>query len=205
MNYIYDIYANLNQKYYDIYEWNKKDKIIHIKKIPVFRIKTHDLKILIKDENIVDNELIKLIKNQTEIFNISKNTTFCAFTDTKDEIIVQINKKGKIIQKSSIHFTDNFNNFSSIKRLNLTVLNYSTISKLPINFLSRIDEEKKTILLKRIDELDNKKLLYLYFECFNSKLDDNSLIKQKLKKEIISNNERVYSTIDNFLKLIYAY
>ena len=33
MNYIYDIYLNLNKNLYDFYEWNKSDNIIHIKKI----------------------------------------------------------------------------------------------------------------------------------------------------------------------------
>ncbi len=32
MEYVYDIVLNFRDKYYDFYEWNKKDKIINIKK-----------------------------------------------------------------------------------------------------------------------------------------------------------------------------
>lgn len=31
MNYIYDIYLNFNEVAYDFFEWNKNDKITHIK------------------------------------------------------------------------------------------------------------------------------------------------------------------------------
>ena len=38
MEYIYDIVLNFNDCYYEFYEWNSKDKIINVKKIPVYRI-----------------------------------------------------------------------------------------------------------------------------------------------------------------------
>ena len=128
----------------------------------------------------------------------------CAFTDVRDLIVVQINKNRKIIQKSSIHFTDKFNNFSTIKKLNLHDFKYSVINKTPINFLGRKEEEKKKFLLKKVEELNAQKISYLYFECFNSKLDKISLIRKKLKDEIINNNEKVCLTIESFLKLICA-
>ena len=61
MNYIYDVYLNLNEILYDFFDWNKNDKIIHIKKIPVFKI----------EEEI----LIKLITNTVKVNNefLSKN------------------------------------------------------------------------------------------------------------------------------------
>ena len=34
MNFIYDIVLNFNKDYYDFFEWNKKDSVINIKKIP---------------------------------------------------------------------------------------------------------------------------------------------------------------------------
>ena len=38
MNYIYDVITNFNDTYYDFYEWNKKDKLTHFKKIPIINI-----------------------------------------------------------------------------------------------------------------------------------------------------------------------
>ena len=47
MNYIYDIYLNFNKTYYDFYEWNNNDKVMHIKKIPLFKVSTSNLKKMI--------------------------------------------------------------------------------------------------------------------------------------------------------------
>ena len=38
MNYIYDIVLNFNKEYYSFYEWNRKDNIINVKKIPLFLV-----------------------------------------------------------------------------------------------------------------------------------------------------------------------
>lgn len=43
MNYMYDVLLNFNDFPYDIFEWNKDDKINHIRKIPLFKLKTTDL------------------------------------------------------------------------------------------------------------------------------------------------------------------
>ena len=46
MNFIYDIVLNFNKDYYDFFEWNKKDNIISIKKIPLFFVKNDIFKIM---------------------------------------------------------------------------------------------------------------------------------------------------------------
>ena len=38
MTYIYDILLNFNEEYYEFYDWNKEDTIVHIKKIPIYKI-----------------------------------------------------------------------------------------------------------------------------------------------------------------------
>lgn len=205
MNYIYNIYINLNQNYYDVYEWLKKDKIIYIKKIPIFRIQTKDLKKLIKDKIQIDNNLVNDIKNHCETTNKRSELIICCFTDTKDEIVVQIDDKGNIIKKSSIHFTDKFNNFLALEQLNLINFNYKIVSQLPINLTNRNEEERKQFLIKQINKLDDNKLIYLYFECFNQKVDKKMEIRTQLKKEIIHGNENINSIIENFFKLIYVH
>ena len=42
MNYIYDILLNFQKEFYDFYEWNPDDEIIHIRKIPLFYINNND-------------------------------------------------------------------------------------------------------------------------------------------------------------------
>ena len=36
MNYIYDIVLNFNKEYYNFFEWNKRDNIVNVKKIPLY-------------------------------------------------------------------------------------------------------------------------------------------------------------------------
>ena len=204
MNYIYDIYANINKKYYDIYDWQKKDKIIHIKKIPIFKIKSSDLQKFIKDEIKLDETFVKIIKNKTEFFNNNLNSNFCAFTDMRDEIITKISNNGNIIGKSSIHFTDKYNATNAFKKINLSNIDYKITKVIPLDSENRYEKIRRNFLMKNIDILSKEKLTYLYFECFEQKVDNEKIIKNHLKKEIVKQNEKVCTTISNFLKLICA-
>ncbi len=204
MNYIYDIYANINKKYYDIYDWQKKDKIIHIKKIPIFKIKSSDLQKFIKDEIKLDETFVKSIKNKTEFFNNNLNSNFCAFTDMRDEIITKISNNGNIIGKSSIHFTDKYNATNAFKKINLSNIDYKITKVIPLDSENRYEKIRRNFLMKNIDILSKEKLTYLYFECFEQKVDNEKIIKNHLKKEIVKQNEKVCTTISNFLKLICA-
>ena len=204
MNYIYDIYANINKKYYDIYDWQKKDKIIHIKKIPIFKIKSSDLQKFIKDEIKLDETFVKSIKNKTEFFNNNLNSNFCAFTDMHDEIITKISNNGNIIGKSSIHFTDKYNATNAFKKINLSNIDYKITKVIPLDSENRYEKIRRNFLMKNIDILSKEKLTYLYFECFEQKVDNEKIIKNHLKKEIVKQNEKVCTTISNFLKLICA-
>lgn len=204
MNYIYDIYANLNDKYYDIYEWLKKDTIMHIKKIPVFKITNNDLINIIKNDIKLNIEFFNLVKNKTEFFNLKKKLNLCIFTDSKDNILVQISDDGNIIQKSDIHFTDKIASFDTLKKINLFSLDYHIRKKIPLQLYDRNEQERKNYLLKKINLLDQNKLAYLYFECFNQKQTNEELIKKRIRNEILQNNEKICSTINIFLKLICA-
>ena len=44
MNYIYDVYLNLNDTLYDFFDWNKNDKLMHIKKIPIIMVSNDVIK-----------------------------------------------------------------------------------------------------------------------------------------------------------------
>ena len=44
MNYIYDIYLNFNKELYDFFDWNKSDKLTHIKMIPIFKVNEETIK-----------------------------------------------------------------------------------------------------------------------------------------------------------------
>ena len=61
MNYIYDIVLNFNKEYYSFYEWNRKDNIINVKKIPLFLVDNECFNIMKYDNVCVSKDFIKLI------------------------------------------------------------------------------------------------------------------------------------------------
>ena len=65
MNYIYDILINLQKNLYDFYEWNLSDDIMHVRKIPLIKIKTCDLL-------SIKNNVIKLDVETLKMINIIK-------------------------------------------------------------------------------------------------------------------------------------
>lgn len=72
MNYIYDILLNFNKELYDFYEWNKNDNIIHLKKIPMFKIDSRKLKDIIENNVIFNEEFLEKVKNKTEEYSNRK-------------------------------------------------------------------------------------------------------------------------------------
>ena len=70
MEYIYDIVLNFKDRYYEFYEWKKKDKIINIKKIPIYKIKNKDY-LNIKNNEVLINK--KTLPKQNKMFLLASN------------------------------------------------------------------------------------------------------------------------------------
>ena len=68
MTYIYDILLNFNEEYYDFFDWNKNDKILHIKKIPIYKISDKELIEILNNKIIFDKSFLEYICDKTEVF-----------------------------------------------------------------------------------------------------------------------------------------
>ena len=85
MVYIYDILLNFNNDFYEFYEWEKNDPILHIKRMPIFKVETEFLEDLLTKKIVIDDSLVMSILNKTEVFDNKKIKTLkyaCLFTDT---------------------------------------------------------------------------------------------------------------------------
>ena len=105
MNYIYDILLNFNRQLYDFFEWNLSDNIIHVRKIPLFRIDSKTL-LTIRDNKVkVDSSFLEKIKNKTEIFT-NKDVDVIEYasllTDGSSVIALKLNHDGKSFGKSTL-------------------------------------------------------------------------------------------------------
>ena len=209
MNYIYDIFINFNKKYYDFFEWNLNDGVYHIRKIPIFRIKTDDFIKLFPNRIVVDNEFLNNIKDKTDVFNgIVNNTKYCClFTDTNDVIAVSFDENGNSILKSDLLIEEALD----VLELSLHMKENNVMFNILSNdvdkvFLTRNNKKNSQKILKKIDSISKneiEKMKYLYYECFNEKEKDYKKMVLKIKKSI--NDEEILKKLNNFFKLISNY
>ncbi len=204
MNYIYDILANFNDSFYDFYDWNENDHIIHIKKLPVIKVKT-DFLINVKYNDVnVDNRLIEKIYRRCDFFNESKNnySYVCSLCDGREAIIVSFDSNGNVLGKSDL-LIDEGNEVIDICD-SMDVSDYSISVKDVVfydNFKTRRECKINSFILKELDNMSYDKLKYLYFDCFNEQEDDIKKILIRIFDEIKNNFDMVYLKIYDFLKL----
>lgn len=205
MNYTYDILANFNENYYEFYDWNNKDELTHIKKLPIIKVERNFLNDIKNNDVIVEKELLEKIFRKTEFFKTNKKNIsnyICALCDGTKAIIIKLDQTGKIKGRSSL-LIDEENEIIDISDT-MTTSNY----KLKINknkkqeyFKTRKEKEINRYIEKELKIIDNNKLKYLYFDCFNKKEEDINIIKKEIKNEIKNNFENIYKEVYEFLKL----
>ena len=208
MNYIYDILVNFNSELYDFYEWNTSDNVIHIRKIPLFRISTNKLE-QIKNYNIkLNSELLKKIENKTERFtthDVEKISFSALFSDLNEIYALKFDKKGNSIGISKLLIDEAEDVLEVACRCSESNINLELLKeKSSYNFKTRMQKEMFNYLNKSLNQLektnDYEKLSYLYFECFNEKEDSIDEIISKLKQNM--DNEKTLKTMYDFFKLI---
>lgn len=209
MNYIYDIILNFNSNLYDFYDWNKKDKIIHIRKIPAFKISDIDFINIKKNTIKIENDFIKKINNKTEEFkktNITKLKFTALFSNGKDIIAVKWNKNGINKKKSSICIDEQEELIEIINKQKEIKLKYKILKKEKTsNFKTRYETESQTVLMKELLNIyrqkDYKKMSYIHLECFGKKEKNIHTAFENLKKEIAKQNDNSYKIL-SFFKII---
>lgn len=209
MNYIYDIIINLNKKYYDFFEWNQNDSLCHIRKIPIIRINNNDFMNLLTNKIIIDNKVLNIIKDKTDVFdNINNDIKYCClFTDTNEVIAISFDDNGNSILKSDLLIEEALDVLEISLHIRENHIKYNILSNEFDNcFLTRNTQKTRYKILKKIDNIsknETEKMKYLYYECFNEEEKDYKKMVNKIKKNIT--NEDVLKKLNNFFKLISNY
>ncbi len=202
MTFVYDIYVNFQPVYYDFYEWSKKDKITHIKKIPIFTIKEDTFKKVLAHENIIDETSLELIKEKADIFKKKKKVSAVLLTNNKDIVAILLNNKGKIIKKSSLLLEEENAILRNIHKIDFLPLSLTETCKNKIILSTRNEQEIEQYLLTNFSHMEGQEISYLYFECFGKVKEDKKMMEKELISEIINGNEKISSISYDFLKLI---
>ncbi len=209
MNYIYDIFLNYNRNLYDIFEWNKDDKILHIRKIPVFLLSTNDLYNLINNRVVISKDLLTKLYKKTEVF-VSRGIQYLDYafiaTDRNDVVAFKLNKNGFITGYSRLLLEGEVEVIDYSRTLSLQVIDYKILGKNSFEtFKTRNEIHIKKFICEELNKmLENKefhKVKFLYLEFFNKEINDNSLIKD-IYQELDNNWENVYIKLYEFLKMM---
>lgn len=208
MIYIYDILLNWNKnKLYDFYEWEKTDKLEHIKKIPLIRVNKGVIPNFYYNNIIIKGEVLDNIYNATESYSLKKvNKVPYAFviTDGSTALALKCDKSGKVIEKSKFIIDEEEEILCFTSRLKVYDIQYEIKEKTDnVSFLTRKEVKIKDFLLKEINDCykqkDSDKLKYLYTECFGNVKDNiydmyNELVSS-LNKEITKSHQNLYGLL----------
>lgn len=167
MDYIYDIVLNFHNDYYEFYEWNSSDKLINVKKIPIYKIETKDY-LNIKNNNVIIN------RN-----SLSKNNKMFLLTNGIEVMGIIVDNIGKVIKKSSLIFEE-ADEILEDKDMIIKINIKYKINKYKTNELvSRVVKEKKDYVYMNLNNFnkdqDEYLLKYLYYDIYNK--DENSIDK----------------------------
>lgn len=207
MIYLYDILANFNETLYDFYDWKTEDTILHLRKVPLFKIDTSAFIDISFNETIVDKNFLEKIYNKTQVFTARNVETinYCAvFTNDINAVIIMFKQGGKVIKKSKMLVNEEMEVLSISAKIEKTNLEYKVEKKNKFSNMTRSEKIEVNNLIEIINELkDNEEIInYIYFEWFNHLPDKNAharLIKD-IKKSYSSKSKELLSLL-NIIKV----
>ena len=199
-NYIYDIYLNLNKKLYDFFDWNKSDKLVHIKKIPIIKIKKENMKKLIENKINISNDFLNSLFRKTEYWNKKHNIDYCAiFVDKENAIAIEFNKYGDSIKKSYLSINDELDILEIANKMNEKNIKFKFIRKENFILKTRNQIKLENFINTELKNTNDNKLKYIYLECFGEKENDKKYILNRINK--IPKDSKTYKTLYDILKL----
>ena len=206
MNFIYDIVLNFNKEYYNFFEWNKKDNIINIKKIPLFMVSNNVFNNMKCDIVKVSSDFINMIKDKTYIYSKKESVISCLISNGKEVIGVMFDTEGNVIKRSSLLLDEEEEVLDEVYDENVFDINIVSVKKRKINNVNRVQKDKSNYLLRYIKKENNTlNLKYLYYDYFEEEEEDIVKIKDRLNYEITNNYNKklskLYDTVQIFNKI----
>ena len=204
MHYIYDILANFHSSFFDFFDWNYDDDIVHIKKLPILRVGVDFFNCLKYSDVVVSCELLDKIYRKTDFFKLCKDRYcyVCCFSDGREAMIVRFGKDGSILGRSSMLLDEECEAVSLSDGLD--VVDYDFVSVERCDFLGFKTRREAFDFCRFSDELrsmDDSKLFYLYFECFNEYEDNRDVVLSRIMNVLDKNFVLIGEKVGNFLKL----
>ena len=191
MNYVYDILVNFNENLYDFYDWNLNDPVTHIRRIPIYKVTSKQFYEIKNYQVEFDSKFLETIKNRTEFFsgrNIKIMKYAFLLTDGLDIMGIFI---GDSIKYTSLQMDEELDILEDF-RFKESHLDYQiTSTKNAMILKTRYQIEQINKMRQKLNDLIKEnnisKIQYIYYECFNEKEKQISLIL-----------ERFYHSLENY-------
>lgn len=191
MNYVYDILVNFNENLYDFYDWNLNDPVTHIRRIPIYKVTSKQFYEIKNYQVKFDSKFLEVIKNRTEFFsgrNIKIMKYAFLLTDGLDIMGIFI---GDSIKYTSLQMDEELDILENF-RFKESHLDYQiTSTKNAMILKTRYQIEQINKMRQKLNDLIKEnnisKIQYIYYECFNEKEKQISLIL-----------ERFYHSLENY-------
>lgn len=210
MNYFYDLLVNLNERLYEFYEWEKDDEIIHLKKIPIFKISKEDLLSFTNNDIKVNKEFIQSIHQKAESYE--KNTdinNIVLFANNIGTLVLEFDKQGNSIYRSKLLLEEELEVLEYLYSLKLTKIDYQIVKPLRHNNEIRQIRHIKRFIETEINSLcqnhNISKLKYLYSEITSNNCENFEKIKKELDDIIKSDFSYSHLKLYNIIKLSYKH
>ena len=185
MDFVYDIVLNFQPIYYEFYEWENKDKIISVNKIPIYKVSTKDYLNIKNHQVMIDKTSLP---RANKMFLLASN----------NEIIgILINEKGEVIKKSSLLLDEADEIMGDIDSIKKISIKYTIIKNNPIRVLNRYTREKEAYLNNFFNtinlEQDTYLLKYLYYEIYHIDEPNIDIVYKSLKELIKKDLDSLYN------------
>ncbi len=209
MNYIYDILLNFNRQLYDFFEWNVNDNIIHIRKIPLYRINSKSLLEVQSNKIKIDSDFLETIRNRTEMFT-NKDLDVIEYaillTDGSSVFAIKFNSDGCSIGKSTLLVDEDVEVLDVSSRLKEAKFSYEVLEKeIYVPLKTRKEQKMEKFVLQELQKSQRQqayeKLEYLYFECFGESEQVIEKILNKIEGQVKKGNYSMTHKIYDFFKL----
>lgn len=201
MTYVYDIILNFHKKYYNFFEWNSKDIIYHMKKIPLIRVSDKDLNILKYNEITIDKELILNFKNKSIMYTTNKNNNILLLISNKKESLgLMFNEEGILLKRSGLLFEESEEIEELSKELEITKIKYIKNKENNKTNTSRKKEKRKKYIKNYLNNIKDENIFnYLYYDIYQKEKINKINIKELLLQE---NNNNLIDKLYNTIKLL---
>ena len=202
MNYIYDIALNFQKIYCEFYEWKRSDKIITIRKIPIYRVKSKDYLNFKYNDVVVNSDFMDILSH--DLGNIGKK--ICLVSDGNMAMGLLFSNTGKLLKRSSLFFDEEDEVCSYAMEFDVINISFIKNNKVGDRHALRICRERKNYILNFFSNINDDMIWkYLYYECFGNDNEDINNIKKDLIR--IANqgygklNKKLYDNIVIFSKI----